>query len=80
MKQLVGQGVGVKNIEINEKNIKSFENVAKKYGVDFALKKNPDKGEYYVFFKARDDDEMIAPRLEIAPMPFATISAPAASR
>ena len=60
VKQLVGQGAGVKSIEITEKNIKSFERVAKKYGVDFALKKNPEKGEYYVFFKARDDDAMQA--------------------
>jgi len=60
VKQLVGQGTGVKSIDITEKNIKSFERVAKKYGIDFALKKNPDKGEYYVFFKARDDDAMKA--------------------
>ena len=60
VKQLVGQGTGVKSIDITEKNIKSFERVAKKFGIDFALKKNPDKGEYYVFFKARDDDAMQA--------------------
>ena len=60
VKQLVGQGTGVKSIEITEKNIKSFERVAKKYGIDFALKKNPEKGEYYVFFRARDDDAMQA--------------------
>jgi len=60
VKQLVGQGTGVKSIDITENNIKSFERVAKKYGIDFALKKNPDKGEYYVFFKARDDDAMKA--------------------
>lgn len=60
VKQLVGQGAGVKSIDITEKNIKSFERVAKKYGIDFALKKNPDKGEYYVFFKARDEDAMQA--------------------
>ena len=51
VKQLVDQGTGVKSIDITAKNIKSFESVAKKYGVDFALKKNPDKGEYYVFSK-----------------------------
>ena len=61
VKQLVGQGTGVKSIDITAKNIKSFESVAKKYGVDFALKKNPEKGEYYVFFKARDDDAMKLP-------------------
>lgn len=60
MKQLVGQGASVKSIDITEKNIKSFESVAKKYGVDFALKKNTEKGEYYVFFKTRDDDAMQA--------------------
>ena len=66
VKQLIGQGAGVKSIEITEKNIKSFERVAKKYGVDFALKKNPDKGEYYVFFRARDDDVMQAAFAEYA--------------
>ena len=39
VKQLVKQGQGVQNIEITDKNIKSFEHVANKYGVDFALKK-----------------------------------------
>ena len=46
------------NIEINDGNIKSFERVAKKYGIDYALKKdkseNPPK--YLVFFKGRDTD------------------------
>ena len=60
VKQLVKQGVGVKNIEITDKNIKSFERVAKKYGVDFALKKDPAEGKYYVFFKARDQDVLNA--------------------
>ena len=60
VKQLVKQGAGVKNIEITDKNIKSFERVAKKYGVDFALKKDPAEGKYYVFFKARDQDVLNA--------------------
>ena len=38
VKQLVKQGQGVQNIEITDKNIKSFEHVAKRYGVDFAEK------------------------------------------
>lgn len=50
------------NIEITDSNIKSFERVARKYGVDFALKKDrtthPPK--YLVFFKARDADAMTA--------------------
>ena len=60
VKQLVEQGQGVQNIEITDKNIKSFEHVAKKYGVDFALKKDPSEGKYLVFFKARDADALNA--------------------
>jgi len=62
VKQLTRQGAGVSNIEINDKNIKSFESVARKYGVDFALKKDftetPPK--WLVFFKARDADALTA--------------------
>lgn len=60
VKQLVEQGAGVRNIEITDKNIKSFERVARKYGVDFALKKDPAQGRYLVFFKARDADALNA--------------------
>lgn len=60
VKSLVGQGDGVQNIEITDKNIKSFERVARKYGVDFALKKDPEQGRYLVFFKARDADALNA--------------------
>ena len=60
VKSLVGQGDGVQNIEITDKNIKSFERVARKYGVDFALKKDPAQGRYLVFFKARDSDALNA--------------------
>lgn len=60
VKQLVGQGTGVQSIEITDKNIKSFEKVARKYGVDYALKKDPEQGKYLVFFKARDADALNA--------------------
>lgn len=60
VKSLVKQGAGVQNIEITDKNIKSFESVARKYGVDFALKKDPAQGKYLVFFKARDADALNA--------------------
>ena len=62
VKQLVGQDQGVTNIEITDKNIKGFERIARKYGVDFALKKDK-TGEipkYLVFFKARDADALTA--------------------
>lgn len=60
VKQLVEQGAGIRNIEITDKNIKSFERVARKYGVDFALKKDPAEGKYLVFFKSRDADALNA--------------------
>ena len=66
VKQLVRQGAGVQNIEITGKNIRSFERVARKYGVDFALKKVPDEGKYLVFFKARDADALNAAFAEYA--------------
>lgn len=60
VKSLVKQGAGVQNIEVTDRNIKSFERVARKYGVDFALKKDPAQGKYLVFFKARDADALNA--------------------
>ena len=58
VKALVKQNAGVSNIEITDRNIKSFERVAKKYHVDFAVKKdkNVSPPKYMVFFKARDAD------------------------
>lgn len=63
VKQLVGQNQGVSNLEITDKNIKPFESIARKYGVDYAVKKvKPGIGEtvptYHVFFKARDSDAL----------------------
>ena len=62
VKQLIGQNQGVANIEVTKKNIKSFERVARKYGVDFAVKKDKSQTtpKYLVFFKARDTDALTA--------------------
>lgn len=62
VKQIIGQGQGVTNIEITDQNIKSFERVARKYGVDYALKKDMtgEKPRYLVFFKAKDTDALTA--------------------
>lgn len=60
VKSLVRQGDGVQNIEITDKNIKSFEGVARKYGVDFALRKSTEEGKYFVFFKAKEADALNA--------------------
>ena len=58
LKQLMKQNAGVSNIEITKDNIKAFESTAKKYGIDFALKKADDR--YLVFFKGRDADVLTA--------------------
>lgn len=62
VKQLARQNAGLTNIEITDSNIKSFERVARKYGVDYALKKDSTglKPKYLVFFKARDVDALTA--------------------
>jgi hypothetical protein len=58
VKKLVGEGAGASSIEVTDGNIKSFERIARKYNVDFAVKKDktttPPK--YVVFFKGRDAD------------------------
>ena len=62
VKQLVGQNAGVSNIEITDSNIRSFDRVARKYGVDYAVKKDRSVSppKYLVFFKARDADALTA--------------------
>lgn len=62
LKQLQAQGHELTSIEITDENIKSFEHCARKYGVDFSLKKDrtANPPQYYVFFKARDEKVMEA--------------------
>lgn len=53
---------GVSNLEITNDNIRAFSATAKKYGIDFALKKDnsTQPPRYLVFFKGRDTDVMTA--------------------
>ena len=62
VKQLIGQNQGVSNIEINDPSIKDFERIARKYGVDYAVKKDRSASppKYLIFFKARDADALTA--------------------
>ena len=62
LRQLMKHNTGVSNIEITDQNIRAFSVTAKKYGIDFALKKDT-SGEiprYLVFFKGRDADVITA--------------------
>ncbi len=58
VRKLMGKDQGANTMEITENNIKTFERVAKKYNVDFAVKKDKtvDPPKYVVFFKGRDAD------------------------
>ena len=40
VKQLLGQNQGATNVEIDKESIRDFEKLAKKYGVDFAVRKD----------------------------------------
>lgn len=62
VKELAAQNAGMTNIEITNKNIRSFEKYARQYGVNFALKKDRTKDPpvYLVFFKGRDQDAINA--------------------
>lgn len=60
--ELIKQNQGVSSMVVGDEGIRTFERIAKKYGVDFAVMK--DKAEnppvYTAFFKARDTDAMAA--------------------
>lgn len=62
LKNLMKQNTAISNLEITNDNIKAFSSTAKKYGLDFSLKKdsNTDPPRYLVFFKGRDADVMTA--------------------
>lgn len=54
------QNAALSSIEITNKNIRSFDKAAKKYKIDYALKKDKTKEPpvYYVFFKGRDEERI----------------------
>ena len=62
VQQLIGQNQGVSNIEINDPSIKDFDRIARKYGVDYAIKRDrsSDPPKFLIFFKSRDADALTA--------------------
>ncbi len=60
VKELIGQNQGVSSMAVGDSGAKSFERLAKKYGVDFAVTKDKTvkPPRYLVFFKARDADAL----------------------
>lgn len=62
VKKLIGQNQGISSIDIANTGIRDFDRIAKKYGVDYAIKKDRSVSppKYLVFFKARDADALTA--------------------
>ena len=62
VKELIGQDQGVSNIEVTDPSIRQFDRVARKYGVDYAIKrdKDHDPPRFLIFFKSRDGDAINA--------------------
>lgn len=62
IQELIGQNQGVSSIDIQNTNIRDFEKIANKYGVDYAITrdKSVTPPKYMVFFKARDADALTA--------------------
>ena len=60
LKQLKAHGAALTNIEVTEANIGAFNPCAKKYGVDFTLRKDKttQPPHYIVIFKAKDADNL----------------------
>ena len=62
VKQLTRQGQGVNTMEIADENLRQFERIARKYGVDYAVRRDKDAvpPRFLLFFKGRDADAITA--------------------
>ena len=68
VKKLTRQGQGIESLELSDPSIRQFERIARKYGVDYAVKRdrasNPPR--FLVFFKGRDNGAITAAFQEYA--------------
>ncbi len=63
VKELTSQDAGASSMEVTSLRVRSFDKVARKYGVDYAIYKDKSTGEknkYLIFFKGRDADAVTA--------------------
>ena len=62
MEKLKAHNQELSNIEVTDGNIRSFEKYARKYDIDYCLKKDrsAEPPKYYVFFKAKEVDSITA--------------------
>ncbi len=58
VRKLLGKDQGANTMEINNANIRTFNRVAARYNIDYAIQKDKtqDPPKYVVFFKGRDAD------------------------
>ena len=62
VQQLTRQNHGVSSIDFQDKYIRRFDRIARKYGVDYAVRKDRSAAppKYLIFFKGRDTDAINA--------------------
>ncbi len=63
VKELLEKDAGASSIEASKLRIGSFDRIARKYGVDYAVYREKtvgDKDKFYIFFKGRDADAVSA--------------------
>jgi len=54
--KLIRQGGGFETVKIDNSNIGRFKHSARKFGVEFSIKRDKQNGDRYICFKARDKD------------------------
>ena len=78
IKELMKERSGLSNIEIHDEHIHDFERIARKYHIEYAIKKERSKESphYLVFFRGKDTDvlqtafnEFVKKRLKIQDRP-----------
>jgi len=61
VRQLMQHNQQLNSVDISTNvSLRTFNGIAKKHGVDFAVKKNPENNKYLIFFKAKDHDVLAA--------------------
>ena len=60
VRHLVENGGTLKEMEVRDVKIRSFDKIARKYGIDYAITRQKDTGAYHLFFKSKDDAAMTA--------------------
>ena len=68
IRSLRRHGEGLTDIDVNDKTMRGFKRIARKYGIEYSIKKvtGAEKPTYHVYFKAKDKDLMTKAMEEFA--------------